>query len=41
MEVITFVYFLFQIGNYTVDVRASPMLFDAIVEAAKMVTITL
>jgi hypothetical protein len=40
MEMITPVCFL-QIGNYTVNVRASPILFDAIVEAAKMVTITL
>jgi hypothetical protein len=38
MEMITFVCFL-QIGNYTVDVKASPMLFDAIVEAAKLVSI--
>ena len=30
-------FFLVLLGNYTVDARASPMLFDVIVEASKMV----
>jgi hypothetical protein len=30
--------FIFETGNYTVDIASSPMLFDVIVEAAKMVS---
>lgn len=28
-----------EIGNFTIDARSSPMLFDALVQAAKMVNI--
>jgi hypothetical protein len=37
-EVMIVVCFI-QIGNYTVDVKASPLLFDVIVEASKMVSV--
>lgn len=37
MKIRIILYLFFSIGNHTVDARASPILFDTIVEAAKMV----
>jgi hypothetical protein len=39
-EVMIVVCFI-QIGNYTVDVKASPLLFDVIVEASQMVSVVI